>query len=321
MSNQNRVQAGIPEGGQWSETAKARPPVPTFGRNYEQSRYDMLRANKFVPADQVKLSGGTATKWYQAAEATGEFNTEGGFERMSRSPKAIGSLRQTYRGQDFALTMPSVTSVRRMAAEVDPRGTPFDIPVSTPDGKGGQTIGWVRVSQDKGSGWNVQTLGDRTNSDSATVGAGVKSMLEARRITDHLDGKTKKDMIADFRETRRQSFAKRSHKLKSPWVDSVGFDEHEKEVLVTTTSGRSYRYPYGKDVLEAIRTTHKPGQYINKVLKGTGEVEVSECQQCHRTFTSVGTHQCPAGRRKDGPHMRTRHAATKLHERVTKANS
>ncbi len=41
MSNQNRVKAGIPEGGQWSETAKARPPVPTFGRNYEQSRYDV----------------------------------------------------------------------------------------------------------------------------------------------------------------------------------------------------------------------------------------------------------------------------------------
>lgn len=309
----NRVVKGVPTGGQFDEKTKTEPDAPAiFNTDYERARFDLLRQHKYVPADRVTISSGTSSRtWWNQAATTGEFDGDGGFRRMSTAPDNVGSMRQRYKGKDFALTMPSVTSVRRMAGTLD-KGEPFDIPVSVPNGDGTETMGHVRVRKNSDGTWDAQPLGNVAEKDQAALGAGVKSMLEARRVTGHLDNATKKEMLADFRETRRQNFAKRSVPVTSGWVDSVGFDEGERQVLMTTKSGLSYRYPFGKDIQRALIDSPAPGKFINETMKGSGEVRVDECMSCHRSYTNVGTHQCPAAKRKDGPTAGVRAAAAHL---------
>ena len=78
----------------------------------------------------------------------------------------------------------------------------------------------------------------------------------------------------------------------------------------------TYSYPFGKDIQRALIEAPAPGRFINKTLRGSGEVRVDECMSCHRTYASVGTHQCPAARNSAGPHASVKQAAGSIHNAV-----
>jgi hypothetical protein len=292
-NNQNRVPKGVPSGGEFAEGRRGETQLHTLDQSYLDTTAKVLREQAFVPARRVIAKTGSPPTWWNNATVVGEY---GGFARMDRSPKNIGSMRKTYKGKDFSLTMPSVTSVRRMGDQMN-TDQPFDIPISTPRGDGTEELGWVRASRDKGGRWHVQALGDMKPEAREALSEGVRSMLEARRITGNLTDKDRSKLLADARERKKRHLRAGTAPVNSTWIDSLRYDHGNRAMVMTTDSGKTYAYQVPPKVYQQVATSYAPGKVINTHIKGkAAEAQVDQCHQCKRFYTTVGTHRCPAGK-------------------------
>lgn len=297
MSTINRVPAGVPEGGQFAEGRRAEAELPRLDRHYIDRTSQILATHHFVPARQVIAAPGTANDWWNNHKVSAEYDARGGFERMDRSPKAISSVRKTYRGEDFELTMPSVTSVRRMADTLK-TGEAFDVPISTPGPSGAQVHSWVRVARGKDGRWKTRALGEMDDTTRAGLSESVASMLEARRIEGNFTGRKRAELIDAARQRRLEALREGTPPVRSTWIDSLRYDEGNRAMIMTTDSGRSYAYDVSKDVFNTVSSSYSPGRIINREVKGkVAEARVEQCGQCNRFTADLGRHRCPAGRR------------------------
>lgn len=300
MSNINRVPAGVPAGGQFAEGRKPESDLPHLDASYVDRTADILKKHQFVPARQVIAAPGNASHWWNNHKVSAEYDVRGGFERMNRAPKSVGSMRKTYRGTDFSITMPSVTSVRRMADTLK-TGQAFDVPISTPGPNGSQVHSWVRVARSKNGRWKARALGKMDEHTRAGLSESVNSMLEARRIEDNFAGRKRTELIEKARQRRLDSLREGTTPVRSSWIDSLRYDEGNKAMVMTTESGKSYAYDVSKDVFDNVSTAYSPGRIINREIKGqVAEARVEQCGQCNRFTADLGGHRCPAGRRAGG---------------------
>lgn len=294
--SQNRVPKGVPTGGEFAEGRRQETRLHTLDQAYLDTTARVLREQSFVPARRVIAKTGTPPAWWNNSTIVGEYDKHGGFARMDRAPKNIGSMRKTYKGKDFSLTMPSVTSVRRMAEQMN-ADQPFDIPISTPRGDGTEELGWARVSRSKGGRFHVRALGEMTPEAREALSEGVRSMLEARRITGNLANKDRKELLADARERKKAHLRKGTAPVRSQWIDSLRYDHGNRAMVMTTDSGKTYAYQVPPKTYQQVATSYQPGKVINTHIKGkVAEARVDQCHDCNRFYAAVGTHRCPAGK-------------------------
>lgn len=319
MSNQNRVPAGVPTGGQWAEGRRAEASLPALNTSFLKERVATLMEHAFMGATMAMSKMGKArgnwsygstgaldskgeTLW-ERTRSLGEYDSQGGIPRMSRRPKDVRSLLRNYQGKGMSVTMPSVTSVRRMAKEVGP-GRAFDIPVSFPGPDGTTTDGWVRVMKNKGrGGWSTRALGAPDEKTHAYMSEAVNSMLEARRITGNLNTKDVKTLIheRDDRNVRRQQSSKAAKKVTSGWIHSVRYDHGSRQIVMTTKTGKSYSTHGSLFEYERLAQAKAPGRVFNE-MKKTHDIRQSiQCESCNQYFPVTSAHRCPAGTSAHGP--------------------
>lgn len=309
---QPRQPRGVPVGGQWATAAHAETGlalVPTgLSAQEAAERHLALVERGYVPAvasigiDPATTAG--IDQWWGEHFVTAEYRASGeGFAQMpdDNTPSmndgnALSGHRRThrvrYRGQDIALRMPSATAIKRYAG--DSGESTFDVPVGGeyPDASGApRTVsGWVRVTKSPGGRWNAVGMGFPAGGDE-TVAEAVSAVLEARRPSHAL--RDAADLI-DRHRARLVAQGAQLQSVSSQWISAVGYDDASGIMATQTANGKLYGHVVSKARCAAVAAAQSPGAMFNKLVKGSGKVEVANCPACGRFFSSTAPHSCPA---------------------------
>lgn len=311
-SGQPRVPSGVPAGGRWAPKYQPAPsgqlaPEPVLDsasadyRRRVSERRSRLAAGGYVPATTMVTDSGlnrpsSSRRWWDTAYLIAEENHPDGdyprFEFDTTTTDRDGAERMAHRmgyeGAGVRVRMPSVSSVRRFAAECG-SGT-FDVPMSMvgPDGRSHES--WVRVTRGDDGTWATRALGPHSKEDASRIAESVSAVLEARRPTRAL-----KD-VGDLLERRRVKMAAvgvRPKPVTSTWVTGLGYDQ-ASETMVMTTRREVYGYHVDRSVYSRLASAATPGSTFNEVVKGRAKrVEVAGCGRCGRFHVAGAAHRCP----------------------------
>ena len=253
-------------------------------------------------------------QWWEAEHAVAEYGAEtGSYPQMpdDYTPSrglghALSGHRRTHRmaysGAGVSVRMPSVTSIRRYAAELDASRTrtagtagtgqrapvTFDVPV-TATHPGGEVTGWVRVTRSPDGSFATRGLGFSKEA-SAYVAEAIQCLLEARRPTRALAD------TGDLLERRRRRGAQvgtRPTAVRSSWIKAAGYDK-ATGTMVLTTATHEYGYRVPPEVFAKVTTSRQPGGVFNQLIRGRAtRVEVRKCETCQRFTADMASHRCP----------------------------
>jgi len=199
--------------------------------------------------------------------------------------------RVKYRGEDVTLRMPSAAAMKRFAAQSEE--STFDVPVGAeyPDTSGVNTLvaGWVRVTGSPNGNWTAIGMGFPGGADGA-VAEGVASILEARRPSHAL--RDAGSLIAKHRD-RQAAQGVPLRAVSSAWISALGYDDATGVMATQTAAGGVYGHLVSKATFGEVASAKSPGSMFNKLVKGSGRVEVGNCPSCGRFFAASGSHSCP----------------------------
>ena len=312
LNLQPRQPKGVPIGGEFTTTSRDETGptlLPTgFSPKEAAERHEALLDAGYAPAVTSPGMNPATTdgidQWWGDHFVTAEYRASGeGFAQMPDdftpgmgSGHALSGHRRTsrmkYRGEDVTLRMPSATAIKRFAAQSD--NTTFDVPVSGEypgaDGNPQLVAGWVRVTKSPGGAWNALGMGFPTGGDEA-VAEGVAAILEARRPSFALrDAGT---LITSHRARLAGQGVPMRH-VSSAWISAVGYDEASGVMATRTLTGAVYGHLVTKARYGAVAEAKSPGSMFNKLVRGSGRVQVTNCPGCGRFFSSAAPHSCPA---------------------------
>ncbi|MGP4994571.1 hypothetical protein [Glutamicibacter ardleyensis] len=330
MSNPNRIQRGLREGGQYTYGRQAEANVslsqapvssgdevgyqpeptattpliiePTFGNK----RAELLASKGYVPAISTnQLQENEARDWWDKHETLGEYGERN--RSVMRMPnnatpnKTPGrgdggtrmTHRRTYEGGGVSVKMPSVTAIRRASAETN--DVTMAVPVLYQDDQGNSLECDVHVTQSAPGQWHVTTKGVEDPAQSARISESVQASLEARRITGALHN-------VDWAERRRQMHASEGSVLhplpnNSSFVSGMSYN-NASGLLVMDMGGRQYGYHVDRNVYEQMIQSSTPGKVYNELIKkraktNGGGVAVQQCGTCKRFTSATEQHRCP----------------------------
>lgn len=259
--------------------------LPVTTESLLESRRRQLAEFGFVPAQpQLKLAETTdAATWWARTASIAE---EGQYRLMPRQDEDGRRAKlRTYEGRDTKVRMPSVTAIRRHAAD----GATFDVPVEamTPHGP---ITGHVRVTSNGGGRYSVSAV--RMPAEHGEyVAESVLAALEARRPSRALSE------VRDILTRRRERLASQGVRVKpvdSSWIHGVGYNPYDQQ-LVMNLQGRMYGYHVDRDTYEDMMTSHSIGQAYNALVKKTApKFEVELHDECGNYFYAGTEHRCPS---------------------------
>lgn len=279
-------------------------------------RLDALARNGFVPAtivaaiDDPRSSARRKAFWDQhflAAEHRG--TGERAFPKMpdDYTPRMTGGQalsgnrrthRMCYRDSDLTFRMPSVTSIKRYAAET--RST-FDVPVTAMDKAGRSVSAWVRVTNTGTGAWAVEPLGFE-GVTAAKISEAVAARLESRRPS--MPPADQRDLI----ERHKDRLAKQGMELQpvqSSWIEGFTYLPADGVMVMKTSRGGTYGYHVDRTIFEEVRKDRAPGAAFNALIKNKTEASpVASCDGCGHFYAQSRGHQCPARPKISEPGVR-----------------
>lgn len=259
---------------------------PVTTESLLESRRRQLAELGFVPAQpQLKLNDApNANVWWKRTEAIAE---GGQYDLMpQRGTDGKRHLLRTYEGHGTKVRMPSVSAVRRFAAE---HGTTFDMPVEavTPHGP---ITGHVRVTYNGNGRYSVSPV-RMPKEHGEYVAESVLASLEARRPSRALSE------VRDILARRRERLAAQGVKVKpveSGWIRGVGYNSNDEQ-LVMNLQGRVYGYHVDRNTFEKMMHAHSIGSAYNHLVKKVApRFEVEQCDACSNYFYAGREHRCPS---------------------------
>lgn len=320
-------------GGRWK--AHTNTASKSFLRNISQDRLTALQtvaeSNGYLAATTTTNAFDSVDQWWAAQRANAEIHGTTPQMPDDWTPRhAAGSSlsgkrrtrRETYRGEQVSLVMPSAASVKSFAAA---QGPTVDVPV-TVDTPSGRVSGWVRVSQNDANTWSTRAL-EFPGTSGAVAAEAVRAVLEARRP--RLALQSSGDLMAKRRE---RFFAEGFAMVKTPPSDFLRFfaaipDEKDPSAVTAVVSIADKNDPkkktvYGhrvsKENMDAFiqaASEGSPGEAWNKFIKRTpgdvnapenrhlrrdkggllsDRVELITCRNCYRVSTAARGHVCAA---------------------------
>lgn len=303
----SRQPKGVTIGGQFKTEERSDALVSLADSQTRDARVEQLLAQGFVPAVPVAASytpmrAGNAGSWWDEMHLAAEYRPQdNGYPKMSdddlMDSEGLGMRgsrrvrRILYRGDNLALRMPSVTSIRRFAKDSDSRT--FDVPVTMRDDTTGEDVSaWVRVTAGADSHtWSVRALG--VSGDRAELLAdAVSATLESRRPRSSLEH------LELLREERKARAATAGGSLRDPkikgWISEVGYDQETGVAAVRLAkSDKLYGYKVSRTRFEALAESNTPGVIFNTAIKTGKSVKVEQCEGCGRFWTAKAGHTCP----------------------------
>ncbi|WP_422758830.1 hypothetical protein [Paenarthrobacter sp. C1] len=308
-----RQPKGIPVGGQYAAYAHAEPGAVLAVARHRQAmavRRELLRAQGFVPAATMQAMNAPTTtehreEWWNRNFVAAEYRTEGkSYPQMPddntphmHSGQAMSGKRRTHRmnygNKDIQLRMPSATAIRRFSGD---NGNPtFDVPVSVCLKGGAPVQGWVRVTKTGPHTWETTTLGGNGGPAGEQVAEAVAAVLESRRVTTALA------RVPDLLKARKEREAAKGAALSpvsSSWIDEVGFDENTN-TMATRIGDKLYGHKVSKQFFDAVKSSERPGQVFNKLVRAHQRTSVEQCGKCRNFFSSLVSHTCPSGHKPE----------------------
>lgn len=272
--------------GEQQHTAPETNLAPVTTQAMLEARRRQLIELGFVPAQpQLKLNAApNADTWWARAASIAE---GGQYETMpQRSAQGQRHLLRTYDGHGTSVRMPSVTAIRRFAAE---HGTTFDVPVEavTPHGP---ITGHVRVTSNGNGRYSVSAV-SMPKEHGEYVAESVLASLEARRPSRALSE------VRDILARRRARLAAQGVKVKpveSGWIKGVGYNPNDGQ-LVMNLQGRVYGYNVDRDTYEKMMHSHSIGSAYNHLIKKVApRFEVEQCESCSNYHYAGTEHRCPS---------------------------
>lgn len=286
-------------GGRYTEMLRPEPVVDLAG-TFGADRIEQLKAAGYAAPVAYQPRAADTDGWWVEHFAAAEYGTAGGTipklpDDSTPGMTGGGSLsghrrthRVRYRGQGAEFQMPSATAIRRFAAAGN---RVFDVPVTVTRPDGVQVAGWVRVAGG-GYAWTSEALGFGEGSDNAAVAEGVAAILEARRPSLGLV-EAGNLLVRHRRSLSRVGVEGRT--VSSGWIRSVGYDQVNQVMVMSTDSGRAYGYKMHKSVFDAVAGASSTGKAYNALVKHRREgVSVEQCAGCGRFYVTV-PHVCPPG--------------------------
>ena len=253
----------------------------------------------FTPAvPQMKLTdAANPDQWWARTSSIAEV---GQYETMpQRSASGVRSRLKTYEGRETALRMPSVTSVRRFAAE---HGTTFDLPVeaTTPHGP---VTGHVRVTSHGGGRYSVSAV-NMPKEHAEYVAESVHATLEARRPS---RGLAEVQGILARRRARIASQGASLKPVESSFIRGMGYNPHDGQ-LIMNIGGRMYGYHLQEQEHDITGEILSPDQvydhlvhstslgraYNAMVKKRSPRFEVEQHAACGNWHYAGEPHSCPS---------------------------
>ncbi|WP_246295970.1 hypothetical protein [Arthrobacter wenxiniae] len=312
IDSKPRQPKGIPVGGQYAAYAHAEPGNVLAAARHRQAmaeRRELFRAQGFVPAATLRtLTSPTTTahrdEWWNNNFVAAEYGAGGkNYPQMpdDNTPsmhegQAMSGKRRTHRmnygNNDIQLRMPSATAIRRFSGD---NGNPtFDVPVSVSLRGGAPVQGWVRVTKTGPHTWETTTLGGAGASNgpaSEQVAEAVAAVLESRRVTTAL---AKVPDLLAARKAREAAKGAALTPVSSSWINEVGFDENTN-TMATRIGDKLYGHKVSKQFFEAMKTSERPGQVFNKLVRAHQRTAVTQCGTCFRFTSALVKHTCPTG--------------------------
>ncbi|AZZ54983.1 hypothetical protein [Rathayibacter iranicus] len=255
------------------------------------------------PADGTPRRTDGINRWWQSHFNRAEFAPKASYHQMPddytpamTNGRALTEHRRThrmlYRGAGVAVRMPSVTSIKRYAEEIN--GQTFDVPVEA-EYPGGTVSGYVRVTKGVGGEWSVSGL-EMPPAAASYVSEAVSATLEDRRPSRALG------QVEDLLERRRQRFAAGGVKLvetpQSDWIRGVGYNDAAQQIVISL-NGRVYGYTVGREEYEQVRFSTSPGAVYNRLIKYKRDrVALGRHDVCGRYYDEANGHRCPSAHKK-----------------------
>lgn len=310
--NPNRVEAGVPEGGRFSEKHQSEAIVAPLGSSGErtalESRAEMFSADGFIPSARLAAVSSPATtarlsQWWDRSRLVAEYRAEDStYEQMpdDYTPartygNALSGRRQTHRrnyeGAGMDLRMPSATSIRAFSANHGNRT--FDVPVAVAVDGGTPVQRMVRVTKVGPHDWVASPLGGDGNSDEEIrIGEAVSAVLESRRVTTALA--TAGDLLARHRNRKAAEGTPLDlEPVQSSWIESIGYND-ASGIMATKIGEKVYTNTVSRAIFDQVHTAERPGSVFNKLVKGNGSGRAVRCDTCGRFQSVLQAHRCPA---------------------------
>lgn len=237
-------------------------------------------------------------EWWEQHFLSGEHAGDGeGYPKMpdDYTPRrtlgrALSGHRRTHRMKytDDGVTfrMPSVTSVKRYAAET---GSTFDVPVSAVDESGRSISGWVRVTHGGAGTWSVEGLGFGGVTD-AKISEAVSARLEARRSS---PGAGDAGSLLERHKARLAAQGTQTDGVRSTWISAVGYSASDGIMFTEASNGRTYGHHVAPETFAKVRGAGSPGAVFNRLVKGSPVAAVAKCDNCGRSYAESRGHTCP----------------------------
>jgi len=275
--------------GRFGEHNHGQPETPALvtTESMLEARRQQLASLGFVPAQpQMKLNDApNAAIWWKRAESI----AEGGQYDLMPQFAADGKrhLLRTYQGHGTQVRMPSVSAIRRYAAEL---GNTFDVPVEavTPHGP---VTGHVRVTHNGNGRYSVSPVHPMPIEHGEYVAESVLASLEARRPSRALSE------VRDILARRRERLAAQGVKVRpveSGWIRGVGYNANDEQ-LVMNLQGRVYGYHVDRQTFEKMMHAHSIGSAYNHLVKKVApRFEVEQHEECGNYYYAGREHRCPS---------------------------
>jgi hypothetical protein len=295
------VDLGVAASGAPASALVERPEVKYVG---EATRLDTLARAGYVPAtifaaaDDPTSAARREAFWDQHALNAEHGGDGAGYPKMpdDYTPNMTGgnglsghrrTHRMKYEDDGLTVRMPSVTSIKRFAAE---QKSTFDVPVSAVDENGRPVSAWVRVTKVDNASWSVQPLGFG-GVTGAKVSEAIAARLESRRPS---RPPTQDGSLIDRFQARRAAQGENLEQVRSQWIEGFSYLHSDGVMVMRTSKGSTYGYNTDKAIFDRLRTSTKPGVLFNALVKGKTETApVAECDKCHHYYSTARSHRCP----------------------------
>lgn len=268
VSNRRRVQAGVPQGGEFATEARGENP-------------DLIPGGYIVGADRTDF-------WADHARTAAQ-DKRTRVPRIDPSAATVPFRNRTYAGGPMQMTMPSRAALDRFAAE---QGDEFDIPVHAQYGDLPAISCWVRVHKAANGTWRAHPLGDLSGNSAGVIGESVSSIMEARRPSSGL--RDVGDILLRYKAAKagRQGLI-RDMTGASRWISKIGYNPEMGVMTMTTTTGKSYGYEVSQETFNEVLTNASPGAVFNRLIRTRApRVEVVTCETCGEVYPNGTIHRC-----------------------------
>lgn len=290
-SAQPRRPQGTPVGGQFDRKVGNHPEI-NLTETYIEGRSAAIVAGRYITPMALQFADPRGAvrrrQWWDLAEWTQEHNHHlGDYPSM---PEQLADGRRvnlrTYDNDHAAIRMPSASAVRTYAAGLaDPKT--FDLPIEYADADGRMIRISMRVTALAGGHFHV-TAPNGSNETRVRAAEAARAVLEAQRPLRALRD------IGDLLQRHKDRVPNGVFKMapvESSFIEAVGYEPVNGEMLVAMKAGKVYNYKVPDYVFDAVIASPSVGRAYTRYVKGAPRADVEMCRTC-RQWASVEGHVC-----------------------------